>query len=498
MLRGRSCISFCLGSCVVLVFNTTISSLRSPHCLALSQSIHPAMSDADTSPPATTQEKIATAVAPSEAAQSSSEQTGVLSKDTALPPAHFYLTEKTLDDAFNDIWANNANAISHCYSNTDALKVDFTRTGKRSFLGMINDATNSVYRMVQGAVTDFFRQTVLDFTYGYIGLHGLERYYDDLNSRDPSESIRLERVRASAIESCRREVVPEGEEVVGGWTLCSPLQANTVQALKLEEKVVLLTAKALYVCSYDFGSEKLNEFTKVLVGDIVGVQEGLYVTSPNESSHPEDNWGLVVTYLNSVSRSNTGVSVKNITLDDAAAAAEATQKIFAFRAISDEIGDTTIAMDGGAAGRSRHLHHTVKGSRPASKGSVDAEDDDEEEGCVSSKQKVRRIVELLRVCCSDAGVFDINDETSEGKTQFVTHETIQRYVTCPSPSFEFVDGIKLTFSFGPLIRRRQSRRGKGHDAVLWRPDRGLQASTLALGSPSCWLVESVIYPAACS
>lgn len=138
-----------------------------------------------------------------------------------------------------------------------------------------DDATNSVYRMVQGAVTDFFRQTVLDFTYGSIGLHGLERYYDDLNSRDPSESIRLTRVRDSAIESCRREVVPQSEDLIGGWTLCSPLQANTVQALKLEEKVALLTAKALYVCSYDFGSEKLNEFTKVLVGDIVGLQEGM-------------------------------------------------------------------------------------------------------------------------------------------------------------------------------------------------------------------------------
>lgn len=223
-------------------------------------------------PPASTQEKIAIAVAPPTAADADSQQP--VPRQDNLPTTKFVLTEKALDDAFNDIWANNANAISHCYSNTDALKVDFTRTGKRSFLGMINDATNSVYRMVQGAVTDFFRQTVLDFTYGSIGLHGLEKYYDDLNSRDPSESIRLARVRASAIESCRREVVPETEVLLGGWTLCSPLQANTVQALKLEEKVALLTAKALYVCSYDFGSEKLNEFTKVLVGDIVGIQEG--------------------------------------------------------------------------------------------------------------------------------------------------------------------------------------------------------------------------------
>lgn len=128
--------------------------------------------------------------------------------------------------------------------------------------------------MVQGAVTDFFRQTVLDFIYGSIGLNGLERYYDDLNSRDPSEAVRLARVRASAIETCQREVVPHTETVIASWTLCSPLEPNRIQALKLEEKVVLLTAKALYVCSYDFGNEKLNEFVKVLVGDITSIKQG--------------------------------------------------------------------------------------------------------------------------------------------------------------------------------------------------------------------------------
>lgn len=79
------------------------------------------------------QDKTDTAVAPQQAADLSGAS-GAASK----PPVSFEITEKALDDAFNDIWANNANAISHCYSNTDALKVDFTRTGKRSFLGMIS------------------------------------------------------------------------------------------------------------------------------------------------------------------------------------------------------------------------------------------------------------------------------------------------------------------------------------------------------------------------
>ncbi|KAJ1028362.1 hypothetical protein NDA16_001532 [Ustilago loliicola] len=416
------------------------------------------MSDiSETAQPTSTEEKIATAVAPPSAAQpsESNNSTGVLARDSNLPTPKFILTEKALDDAFNDIWANNANAISHCYSNTDALKVDFTRTGKRSFLGMINDATNSVYRMVQGAVTDFFRQTVLDFTYGSIGLHGLEKYYDDLNSRDPSESIRLARVRASAIESCRREVVPDSEPLIGGWTLCSPLQANIVSALKLEEKVALLTAKALYVCSYDFGAEKLNEFTKVLVGDIIGIQQGLYVTSPHESSHSEDNWGFLVTCLNSISRSNTTASIKNITTDAVAKnAEEAGKRIFAFRAISDEV-EEQVATGGNATMRSRHLHHTVKANpakvqrgKDASTGSNAQDDDQEEEdeeGCVSSKQKVRRIVELLRGCCIDAGAFYPDNEDEE--EPFITDKSIQS-----------LDEAKAMMPlFGPLIEGLKRR-----------------------------------------
>jgi hypothetical protein len=84
-------------------------------------------------PAASTQEKVATAVAPPSAAR-----TDVAARAEETSAVRFVLTDKALDDAFNDVWANNANAISHCYSNTDALKVDFTRTGKRSFLGMIS------------------------------------------------------------------------------------------------------------------------------------------------------------------------------------------------------------------------------------------------------------------------------------------------------------------------------------------------------------------------
>ncbi|KAN0059719.1 hypothetical protein ACQY0O_008291 [Thecaphora frezii] len=341
------------------------------------------------------------------------------SSDPATTPA-LRLSEKTLDLAFNDLWANNANAISHCYSNTDALKVDFTRTGKRSFIGMINDATNSVYRMVQGAVTDFFRQTVLDFVYGSIGTNGLERYYDDLDSRDPSEAVRLVRVRASAIESCKSEVAKDDEKWIGGWTLCSPLEPNQIQSAKLEEKVVLLTHNALYVCSYDFGGERMTQFTRILIGDIIGIKEGLYIINPNEGHHPDDNWGFAITYLNDESRTHTTTSIK---LSSAPTPLPAgTSRLLAFRAISDDLNLTSSPSSssrslavGSRFGFSFDMTRRPQPPAPAPSSSSTA---DAAATAATSKQTAQRIVDLIVQCCSDLGI-------CQEREDLVTSETIQ-------------------------------------------------------------------------
>lgn len=52
---------------------------------------------------------------------------------------------------FMRMWADNADAMSILYSGTGALKTDFTRTGKRTLQGMVNDGINSVTRWVIGA-----------------------------------------------------------------------------------------------------------------------------------------------------------------------------------------------------------------------------------------------------------------------------------------------------------------------------------------------------------
>jgi hypothetical protein len=63
-----------------------------------------------------------------------------------------------LESIFRHIWADNANAISVAYSGTGALKTDFTRTGKRSKAGMVQDVINSLVRYVMNNYMDGRRQ----------------------------------------------------------------------------------------------------------------------------------------------------------------------------------------------------------------------------------------------------------------------------------------------------------------------------------------------------
>ena len=58
----------------------------------------------------------------------------------------------------NSVWADNADFCSVQYAGTGALKTDFTRTGKRSFLGLMRDGFNSMIRYYKNNFNDGFRQ----------------------------------------------------------------------------------------------------------------------------------------------------------------------------------------------------------------------------------------------------------------------------------------------------------------------------------------------------
>lgn len=63
-------------------------------------------------------------------------------------------------------WADHADAISLQYSGTGALKTDFTRTGKRSKIGVVQDVCNSIMRYFKNHYMDGFRQDAFDLFLG--------------------------------------------------------------------------------------------------------------------------------------------------------------------------------------------------------------------------------------------------------------------------------------------------------------------------------------------
>lgn len=75
-------------------------------------------------------------------------------------------SQPSVSDLFKSVWADNADMISIQYSGTGALKTDFTRTGKRTYLGALRDGINSLTRYYKNNFTDGFRQDALDLFHG--------------------------------------------------------------------------------------------------------------------------------------------------------------------------------------------------------------------------------------------------------------------------------------------------------------------------------------------
>ncbi|KAH6895050.1 SacI homology domain-containing protein [Coprinopsis sp. MPI-PUGE-AT-0042] len=200
------------------------------------------------------------------------------------------------DLVFNDVWANNGDAISRAYAGTSALKGDFTRTGKRDLSGMLNDGMNSLARMYTSTFSDWFSQAVIDFMLGSRTRSVFSEFLLKLQSTDPRDLIRLSKIRAEAIATATSRVLPDDERLISGWTLFSPEELN------------------VWVESYDYSLEKVKLYTRVPLGEVVSITKGAYILSPLEeaSRDPEQNYGFVITWLTSHQESRaTSYSVRN-------------------------------------------------------------------------------------------------------------------------------------------------------------------------------------------
>ncbi|KAI8336915.1 SacI homology domain-containing protein [Blakeslea trispora] len=219
---------------------------------------------------------------------------------------------------FNNVWANNGDMISRMYAGTSALKGDFTRTGKRNITGMMNDASNSLARMYFNTIKDFWRQATVDYILGYHKAEIFRHVPQSTNmSAEPGIERRWAKIRSNAIDISSEIVIADDETRIAGWTLLSPTDESN--ARKFEEKVVLLTEKALYICSYNYDLEKVIQFKRLALKTIHSIQMGEYILSSltPASRSEEQNYGMILRHSTDgeLVRWNTG-SIHNLSLVD--------------------------------------------------------------------------------------------------------------------------------------------------------------------------------------
>ena len=75
---------------------------------------------------------------------------------------------REMEQAFRNLWTDNADAVSILYTGTPALKTDFTRTGKRTTWGAIDDGKHSMIRYYINNFQDGYNHDCLDVSQGRI------------------------------------------------------------------------------------------------------------------------------------------------------------------------------------------------------------------------------------------------------------------------------------------------------------------------------------------
>eukprot|EP00048_Salpingoeca_helianthica_P017296 m.236546 g.236546 ORF g.236546 m.236546 type:complete len:599 (-) comp20649_c0_seq1:102-1898(-) len=90
----------------------------------------------------------------------------MLRRLSLLSPTENLERHPSLELALRAVWTDNANTLSIQYSGTEALKTDFTRTGKRTKQGMLQDGVNSAMRYYKNNFADGLRQDSIDLLLG--------------------------------------------------------------------------------------------------------------------------------------------------------------------------------------------------------------------------------------------------------------------------------------------------------------------------------------------
>ncbi|KAG8721546.1 inositol polyphosphate 5-phosphatase [Ceratobasidium sp. 394] len=80
-----------------------------------------------------------------------------------------------------ELWAENGDALSRIYAGTGALNTSFTRSGKRTFAGLLSDATKSVARSYINNFQDKGKQAAIDLLLGNLNTQRQVTIFDPIH-----------------------------------------------------------------------------------------------------------------------------------------------------------------------------------------------------------------------------------------------------------------------------------------------------------------------------
>jgi len=228
-------------------------------------------------------------------------------------------TNPTAHSWFNTLWADNGDAISRAYTGTSALKGDYTRTKKRNVLGALTDFSLTLSRYYQNLFEDFFAQAAIDYLLGLVDESVFAEFEAQMTTADPAVDVR--KARQSAIDLGASQVIEPAEDLISGWALASPSKTSTLRSWPFEETLLLLTEKAAYVVRFDWATEKVRSFERILLERLIGIQYGTYITETHTKLQMDErrNVGMVLRYR--VEPEDEGVKVFTRSLESSAEAA---------------------------------------------------------------------------------------------------------------------------------------------------------------------------------
>ncbi|KAI3648699.1 hypothetical protein MP228_006553 [Amoeboaphelidium protococcarum] len=182
------------------------------------------------------------------------------------------------EKSFQILWADNGDAISSAYTSTNALKGDITRTNKRQWTGILQDGSNSVYRLYQNNFRDSFRQNVIDYVQGVISLEQFdgklqkEQTQADKSTLPDQQSSQPSELRHDMLTTVEQYLISPDDivmykKIVQGVSLHAHIPV-------MSDRGLILTQDSLYLATYDVDLDKVSEAVNIPLASITQLLKG--------------------------------------------------------------------------------------------------------------------------------------------------------------------------------------------------------------------------------